>query len=120
MRPATLLLIIVCTLASACGGARTKALQATHVSLNVARDTVLEVSRTRERQIVDDCDPPSCSYEEGRKRLDEWRARVDVVVDKIAAGYRLLAAAALADDARSFSDAIQAGKLAVDAARGLK
>jgi hypothetical protein len=117
-RPALLLLVVVL---AACGASsRTKALRAAHISVNVTRDTVLEVSRTRETQIVDACNPPSCTLEQGRAQLAAWRGKVDDVVGKLATAYRLLAAAALGSDAESASEAIKAVKLAVDAAGGLQ
>jgi hypothetical protein len=118
-RPVTVLLFLFVLVA--CGAsARTKALQATHVTLNVARDTLLEVSRTREGQLVDACNPPECTLEQGKKQLGDWRAKVDQVAKKLEAAYRLLAAAALASDAGSSSEAIKAAKLAAEAVGGLR
>lgn len=114
-------LVMLVGFAFGCGAsARTKALQTGHVALNAARDMTLEVSRTREKQIVDACNPPTCTLEEGHRQLMAWRMRVDVVVIRMGAAYRLLAAAALAKDAKSADAALLAIKLAVDEARGLK
>lgn len=89
-----------------CGAsARTTALRASLVSLNVARDTARATSKEREKQIVDDCNPPTCTKEDGHARLDAWRALVDVAYTAIDDGYDAILAALVLDDAKSAKDA---------------
>ena len=105
----------------ACGAsARTKALQGSLFALNAARDTVLEVSKKREAQIVDACNPPDCTLEKGHAELEAWRDKVDVVVDALAKGYRLIAAAALVSDSQSATEALAAVAKAVEQSKGLQ
>jgi len=104
-----------------CGAStRTKGLQAGLFALNAARDTVLEVSKKREAQIVDACNPPDCTLEKGHAELEAWRDKVDVVVDALAKGYRLIAAAALVSDSQSATEALAAVAKAVEQSKGLQ
>lgn len=115
-RPLPLLLVLLVVLGACGASSRTKALQANLFALNVARDTLLEVSRTREGQIVADAK----TKEDGRAELDAWRARVDPVVEALAKGYRVIAAAALLSDSQSASEAGAAVASALALARSLK
>jgi hypothetical protein len=105
----------------ACGAStRTKGLQASLFALNTARDTVLEVSKKRETQIVETCAPPACTLELGRAQLAAWRDKVDPVIEALDKGYRLVAAAALLSDATSANEAGAAALSAVALVRSLK
>lgn len=100
------LVLLVALVTSGCGAsARTQALRTSLVALNVARDTMRATSKEREAQIVDDCDPPSCTKEDGHARLEEWRAHVDAVAAAIDDGYDAIWAASLLDDLKSARDA---------------
>lgn len=104
-----------------CGAStRTNGLRAGLFALNAARDTVLEVSKKREEQIVDACNPPECTLDKGRAELAAWRDKVNLVVEAIAKGYRLTAAAALASDSQSATEALAAVAKAIEQSKGIK
>ena len=106
LRIAVVVLVIAI---AACGASsRTKALRVNLVALNTARDAVLTISKEREKQIYDSCNPPSCAKEEGHARVDAWRGKVDVVIKAIDLGYRGVHDAALLADTKSASDAAAA------------
>lgn len=115
-------ILLVAVLAiGACGAsARTKTLRASLVTLNVARDTMRATSRAREAQIVDACDPPDCTKEEGHARLEEWRAHVDAIAEAIDDGYDAIWAASLLDDLKSARDAGAAVTRALDLVKSLE
>lgn len=101
----------------ACGASvRVKTLRASLVTLNAARDVVLQVSKEREAQIV----ARATSKDEGRAALDAWRAKVDAVVAAIEVGYRAVHDAALLSDAKSASEAAAATKKALALLKDLK
>ena len=109
-RVAQLVMLLYLTfIFGACGASsaslRVKALRVNLVALNTARDAVLALSKEREKQIYDSCNPPICTKEEGRARVDVWRVKVDNVVKMIDVGYRAVHDAGLLGDARSGSDA---------------
>ncbi len=111
---AVLLLALVC---GACGAsARTKALRVNLVALNVARDTVLAVSKEREAQIVE----RAATKEEGRAQLDAWRQVVDEVAAALEVGYRAIYAASILDDARSAGEAGAAVQKALALVKDMK
>lgn len=119
--PRTALVLLLVLLVSACGAsARTKALRTSLVALNVARDTMRATSKTREEQIVDACDPPSCAKEDGHARLEQWRAHVDAVAEAIDDGYDAIWAASLLDDLKSARDAGAAVTKALDLVKSLE
>lgn len=102
-------------LAAACGASsRTKALRTSLVALNTARDGVLAISKDREKQLYDNCNPPACTKEEGHARVLAWQKKVDVAVESIDTGYRAVHDAALLDDAKSAIEATAAAKKALD------
>lgn len=106
---------------TACGpNARTTALRDSLVTLNVARDTMLTVSREHEAQIVTHCNPPTCTREAGHAQLDAWRKVIDRVAATIDDGYRLIYSAAILDDAKSLTDAIAAVQEALTLLKTLK
>lgn len=108
--------VVLLVLLVACGAnARRQTLQTQLVILNVSRDTVLEVSRRREAQIVEDAK----TREEGRAALDAWRARVDPVIEAIGKGYRVIASAALLSDSTSAAEAVAAVAKAAQLAKEL-
>jgi hypothetical protein len=99
-------LVLLLLFVSACGAsARTKTLRVNLVALNAARDTTLTVSKAHEKQLVDGCNPPNCTKEEGHAQLDAWRAKVDVVIKALDVAYGAIHDAALLDDAKSASSA---------------
>lgn len=115
------LIPIVLLFLVACGAsARTKTLQTGLFALNVTRDTVLEVSKKHEAQIIDACAPPDCTLDKGRAELAAWRSKVDLVIAALDKGYRLLASAALLSDAQSVSEAKAAVTSALALAGGLR
>lgn len=120
-RAATLVLLLCLCLASACGAsARVKALRVSLIALNTARDTTLALSKEREKQIYDGCNPPACTKEEGHARVDAWRVKVDVAIKAIDTGYRAVHDAALLDDAMSVSAASAAAASALTLYNQLK
>ena len=115
------MLCLVVALCGGCGaGARTKALRVNLVALNTARDAVLALSKEREQQIYDSCNPPICTKDEGHARVDAWRGKVDVAIKAIDVGYRAVHDAALLNDAKSTTAAAAAAAQAFDLYRALK
>ena len=113
-RAACLMGVVLLCLVAACGASlRTKALRVNLVALNTARDAVLAISKEREKQIYDSCNPPICTKEEGHARVDAWRGKVDVAIKVIDVGYRSVHDAALLDDTKSVSAAAAAKALAL-------
>lgn len=113
------LVVLLClvSLVAACGAnARVQALRTSLVATNVARDTLLMVSKERETQIVE----KATSKEEGRTQLDAWRAKVDVVAKAIDVAYRAIHDAALLNDAKSASEAAIAAKKVLSLLKELK
>lgn len=105
VRLATPSLLLLALLLAACGAnARTLALRTGLVSLNVARDTLLTVSKTREAQII----AATTTKESGAAQLATWRGVVDKVAAAIEDGYRAIYGAALLDDAASAASAASA------------
>src|SRR5680860_1570292 len=97
-RRAVGLVVLLCLALCACGASsRTKALRVNLVALNTARDAVLALSKEREEQIYDSCNPPTCTKEEGHARVDAWRGKIDVAIKTIDVGYRAVHDAALLD-----------------------
>lgn len=120
-RAARLVMVVMLCLVVACGAsARTKALRVNLVALNTARDSVLALSKEREKQLYDSCNPPSCSKEEGHARVDAWREKVDVAIKAIDVGYNAVHDAALLDDAKSTTAAVAAAAKALDIYKKLK
>ena len=120
-RTALVVLLCLAALLGACGASsRTKALRVNLVALNTARDAVLSISKEREQQLYDSCNPPSCTKEEGHARVDAWRGKVDVVVKSIDLGYRAVHDAALLDDTKSVSGAAAAAARALALYEDLK
>lgn len=114
-------LLCLVGLASACGAStRTQALRTGLLSLNVARDTVRAASKEHEKQIVDACNPPSCTKEQGHAELDAWRTTVDLATVAIDDGYDAILAASILDDVKSVSAAGAAVAKALDLVKGMK
>lgn len=67
------------------------------VALEAASETLLDVSKERERQIVD----AATSKEEGRAQLDAWRAKIDPVFAALDAALRAVFSASVLDNAPS-------------------
>jgi hypothetical protein len=110
-------LLLIALLIAACGAsARTLALRTSLVSLNVARDTLLSISKTREDQIV----AQSATKDEGKARFAAWRPVIDKIAAAIDDGYRLIYGAALLDDAKSASDAATAVAKVLELIKELK
>ena len=107
------LIVLVLGLAACGASARTKTLRVNLVALNAARDATLALSKEREKQIYDACNPPTCTKEEGHARVDAWRGKVDVAIKAIDLGYRAVHDAALLDDAKSAGDAAAAAARAI-------
>jgi hypothetical protein len=105
LTPAVLFALVLYACLPACGpGARTRTLRAGLISLNVARDTMLAVSKEREAQIVEH----AATKEQGRAELDAWRKRVDTAATALEVGYRAIYTASILDDAKSLTDATAA------------
>jgi hypothetical protein len=109
MQRAFVPVLLIALLASGCGAsATTTALRAGLVSLNGARDTMRSISAAREKQIVDSCNPPSCTDAQGHAQLDAWRVTVDKLKTALDAGYQAIYGATILADAKSASDALAA------------
>ena len=107
-RHAVRLVLLLCLVIAlcACGASqRTKALRVNLVALNTARDTTLAISKEREKQLYDSCNPPSCAKEEGYARVDGWQKKVDVVIKALDIAYRATHDAGLLGNVKSASDA---------------
>ena len=118
LRIAVVVLVIAI---AACGASsRTKALRVNLVALNTARDAVLALSKEREKQIYDSCNPPTCTKEEGHARIDAWRGKVDVAIKTIDVGYRSVHDAALLADTKSVAAAAAAAARALSLYNELK
>ena len=115
-----MLLVTLCLVAACGANSRAKVLRVNLVALNTARDAVLTISKEREKQIYDSCNPPSCAKEEGHARVDTWRGTVDVVIKAIDVGYRAVHDAALLDDTKSTAAAAAAAATALDLYKQLK
>ena len=112
--------VLLCFVAACGASSRTKALRVNLVALNTARDSVLALSKEREKQIYDSCNPPTCTKEEGHARVDAWQGKVDVAIKTIDVGYRAVHDAALLDDAKSVTAAAAAAAKALDLYNELK
>lgn len=118
---AVVAIVMLLGLAAACGASsRTQALRTSLVALNAARDTTLAVSREREKQLYDSCNPPTCTKDEGHARVDAWQKKVDEVIKAIDVGYRAVHDAGLLGDAKSAADAAAATKRALELYKQLK
>ena len=115
-----MLLCLVLVLGACGASSRTKTLRVNLVALNTARDAVLAISKEREQQIYDNCNPPTCTKEEGHARVDAWRGKIDVAVKAIDIGYRTVHDAALLDDAKSVAAAAAAAAKALSLYNELK
>lgn|SRR5574341_422497 len=125
--PLVVMLVVVLLGLAACGASsRTKALRGSLVALNTARDSVLALSKEREKQLYDAClieaqrSPPTCTKEAGHARVLVWQKEVDVAIEAIDIGYRAIHDAALLDDAKSAALAAVAAKKALDIYRQLE
>lgn len=119
--PQLIFILLICVFAAACGASmRTKTLRINLVALNTARDEVLAISKEREKQIYDSCNPPTCTKEEGHARVEAWQTKVDTAIKAIDAGYQAVHDAALLDDAKSALTASSAAKNALDLYEKLK
>ena len=108
-----MVLMMLCLVAACGASSRTKALRVNLVALNTARDAVLALSKEREKQIYDTCNPPTCTKDEGHARVDAWRKKIDVAIKAIDVGYRTVHDAALLDDIKSVSAAAAAAAKAL-------
>jgi len=105
----------------ACGAStRVKTLRVSLVALNAARDSVLALSKEREKQIYASCNPPACTQEQGHARVDAWQKKVDEAVKLIDTGYKAVHDAALLDDQKSTIGAATAAQKALDLYEKLK
>ena len=102
------MLLLALTFGSCGAGTRTKTLRVGLVAINAARDAVVAVSKVREKQIVDSCNSPTCTKEEGHARLDAWRAKVDAALVAIDTAHDRIHDAALLNDTKSASEAAAA------------
>jgi hypothetical protein len=116
----TRLVMLLCFVAACGASSRTKTLRVNLVALNTARDSVLVLSKEREKQLYASCNPPSCSKEEGHTRVDAWRAKIDVAIKAIDVGYNAVHDAALLDDTKSTTAAVAAAAKALDLYKKLK
>ena len=112
--------VLLCFVAACGASSRITALRGNLVALNTARDAVLVLSKKREKQIYDSCNPPSCTKEEGHARVDAWQVKVDVAIKAIDVGYRAVHDAALLDDTKSVTAAAAAAANALDLYKQLK
>jgi hypothetical protein len=122
-RRAAQLVVLLCFIAlcGACGASsRLKVFRVNVIALNTARDAVLALSKEREKQLYDSCNPPTCTKEEGHARVDAWQKKVDAVIHVIDVGYRAQHDAALLDDAKSAAAAAAAAAKALDLYKELK
>jgi len=120
-RAIVLVILIFLALCMGCGASsRLKVLRVNVVALNTARDAVLAISKEREKQLYDSCNPPTCIKEEGYARVEAWQKKVDVIIKVIDVGYRAQHDAALLDDTKSAAAAAAAAAKALDLYNELK
>lgn len=117
-------ILLIAFLSAACGASgasmRTKTLRMDLVAINTARDSVLSISKEREKQIYDSCNPPSCTKEEGHAKVDAWEKEVDAVIKSLDIGYNAIHDAFVLDDSKSAIDAAAAAKKALALYQQLK
>lgn len=95
-RRVPVLLVLVVALAACGASARDKALRTSLVTVNTTRDAF--VAYDAERQMAIANDPAVTSYEDGIAKLEAYRKRRQVLVSRIEAAYRVIAAAAVLSD----------------------
>ena len=117
---AVMLLVMLCLVAACGASSRTRTLRVNLVALNTARDAALALSKEREKQIYDSCNPPTCTKEEGHAQVDVWRGKVDVAIKAIDIGYRAVHDGALLDDTKSVAAAAAAAARALSLYNELK
>ena len=79
-----------------CGpSAREKTLSTTLLGVNGARDGFLAWEDKHENAIIDACNLPTCTLEQGEAKLAAYRAKAVVVVEAFEVAYRAIALAAL-------------------------
>lgn len=106
---------------AACGAnSRTRVLRVNLVILNAERDVVLVISKEREKQLYDSCNPPTCAKEEGYARVAAWQKKVDAAIKALDVAYRAIHDAALLNDAKSESEAREAFAKALALVKELK
>ena len=98
------LILLVLVFALGCGaGQRNNTIRAGVVTLNAARDGFLAWDGEHQMQIVKD----ATTYEEGRKRLDDYRALRDDVIKTFFAVYNFFIGAATQSDDPSLKTAFR-------------
>lgn len=110
-RPACLVLLCVLGLAAACDkNKRADTLRVSLAAVNGLREGLVEFDRAHQMNILDE----ATSREQVRAELAAYRARRDIIEAGFQLVYRLIAAAAVADDDLSFKEAVEhAASLAV-------
>jgi hypothetical protein len=101
-----LAIILAPLLLSGCASQRDKALRATFVSINVASDGFKIYDADHQAAIV----AAAKTKDEGATALAEYRRRREPVLLLFGGAYHALAAAILADDAKSFASLLEVWK----------
>lgn len=104
-KPATALLLLFLL---ACGAsARERTVATALTTTNAARDSFVAFDAAYQQKIV----ATATSLEDGRAKLDAYRAKRDPLIQAFATVYRLVATAALSTDGVSVADMLHAIKL---------
>lgn len=103
-----LMTVQLVSLAAGCGAsARQQTIAAALTATNASRAVFVAWDASHQTELVS----TATSLEDGRQRLDAYRKQREPVVQGFAGVYRLIAAAALARDAGSITEMVDAAKL---------
>lgn len=118
MRSASSRLLLLAFLFAACGGDRhQKALGTSLAALNAASAGFVEYDKLHQRRIVDDL---ATSFEDGKKRLAEYREARERVVGAFALAYAALAAAAIEPKLENLQTALRLARDVYDEIEALR
>ena len=105
MKPLVSLLVALCVLAS-CASARDKALSATLVTVNAARDGFVAYDVSHQQSLLDS----SADRATWDAKVATYRKKRELVVKAFEVTYRALAMAALEREPKTFALALEAAK----------
>ncbi|MGH7179222.1 MAG: hypothetical protein ACREJC_17730 [Tepidisphaeraceae bacterium] len=116
-RRTTAVVVMMLAVFAACGpSARERAIRATFITTNAARDGFNEYGKQRQDQIIEQ----ATSLEDGKARLAAFRDRREKINKVFEDVYRAIVAATLANDTGSLDAALKATERLKDAIDDLK
>jgi hypothetical protein len=107
MRQAITTLLLALFLLACGASARERTIAAAFTTTNASRDAFIAFDARHQAEIV----KSATSLDDGKAKLANYRAQREPIVQAFAAVYRVIAAAAIAKDATSVADMINAAKL---------